>query len=250
MFDFNVKAGHWPYRPVRRLDAYLEAMDEYGIQHAVVSSLNAVHYLNPQNGNQELAEASAHHRDRLTPFAVLRPNFTGYVDDLAQCADDLGMKGLVLYPNYHEYALADPALETLMIEAARRAWPVCVQAGLEDPRRQFRQHKVAEVPAADIGDFARAYPDVPVVALGLKVGQPESAGEPLPHNFLFDTSNYETLGEMESAVERFGADRILLGSNFPLFNPSANVDKLRQAALAEADRDAIAGGNARRLLGP
>ena len=111
---------------------------------------------------------------------------------LAECADGLGMKGLVLYPNYHEYALADPALEPLMTEAARRGWPVCVQAGLEDPRRQFRAHKVAEVPAAEIGDLARAYPEVKVVALGLKVGQPESAGEPLPDDFDEETTDVET----------------------------------------------------------
>jgi len=249
MFDFNVKAGHWPYRPVRGLDAYLEAMDAYGIERAVVSSLNAVHYLNPQDGNEELAQAVAAHRDRLTPFAVLRPNFTGHLDDLAECADGLGMKGVVLYPNYHEFLLSDPGLTPLMAETARSGWPVCVQAGLEDPRRQFREHKVEEVPAADVGDFAQAHPEVPVVALGLKVGQPELAGEPLPANLFFDTSNYETLGEMESAVERFGADRILFGSNFPLFNARANVDKLRAATLADDDRTAIVQDNALRLLG-
>jgi hypothetical protein len=246
MFDFNVKLGHWPYRPVRGLDALLDAMNELGVERAAVSSLNAVHYLNPQDGNVELVRCIENHRNRLIPFAVIRPNFTGWETDLGVCLNQYGMKGIVLYPNYHEFDLADPAMDTLMSMAAV---PVCVQAGLEDPRRQFRPYKIPEVSAADIGALARAYPAISVIALGLKWGQPQQAGEPLPENFCFDTSNYETMGELEFAVEHFGAEHILLGSNFPLFNPRANAGKVRAAAIGESARNAIAGGNARRILG-
>jgi len=249
MFDFNVKLGHWPYRPVRGLSALLEAMDALGVDRAAVSSLSAAHFLNPQDGNEELLRLIAGKRDRFVPFAVCRPNFTGFLRDLEVCLDEHGMKGAVLYPSYHGFGLDDPALEPLMTEAARRGFPVCVQAAMEDVRRQFRDHKVEDVSPAAIGAFARAYPGATVVALGLKFGQPEQAGEPLPANLFFDTSNYEALGDLEHAVARFGADRILLGSNFPMFNPRANVDKVRAADIADAARSAISGDNARRLLG-
>ncbi|HOZ45410.1 MAG TPA: amidohydrolase family protein [Candidatus Hydrogenedentes bacterium] len=249
MFDFNAKLGHWPYRPVRGLDALLAAMDARGVERAAVSSLDAVHLFNPQDGNDALDRVIAAHRDRFVPFAVLRPTITGWFDDLRRCVDSYGMRGLVLYPNYHRYELTDAALAPLMAEAAQRELPVCVQSGLEDPRRQFRPYKVDAVPPEAIGSFARAYPEVTIVALGLKIGQPELAGDPLPDNFYFDTSNYETMGELEAAVPRFGVDRILLGSNFPLFNPLANVAKLARAGIDEAARDAIGKGNAERILG-
>lgn len=249
MFDFNAKLGRWPYRPVRGLDALLRAMDASGVARAAVSSLSAVHFLNPQDGNEELAEIIAPYRDRFVFFAVLRPNFTGWEDDLRTCCDAFGARGIVLYPNYHEFDLAGAALASMMREAARWGLPVCIQAGLEDLRRQFRSYRVAEVAPAAIGSLARAYPEVNIVALGLKFGQPEQAGVPLPTNFFFDTSNYETMGELERAVAQFGADRLLLGSNYPLFNPLANTEKLRCAALDDAARAAIGSGNAQRLLG-
>ncbi|NIA15293.1 MAG: amidohydrolase family protein, partial [Nitrospiraceae bacterium] len=193
MFDINTKLGPWPYRPVRGLDAYLRAMDELGIIRAAVSALDAVHFLNPQDGNVRLAQEIEGHRDRLTLFAVLRPNFAGALDDLDICVSQYDAKGIVLYPNYHDFALTDPTIEPLMAIAAARGLVVCVQAGLEDPRRQFRPYKTLDVPAEAIGTFARAYPAVSIIALGLKFGQPEQMGEPLPPNLYFDTSNYERL---------------------------------------------------------
>ena len=249
MFDINAKLGHWPYRPVRGVEALLEAMDANGVERAAVSSLSAVHFLSPQDGNDELMGLIASHPDRLIPFAVLRPNFAGWMDDLRICLGGYGMRGVVLYPNYHDFSLTDPALAPLMTEASRLRFPVCVQAGLEDERRQFRNFKISEVTATDIGVFARSFPDATVIAFGLKFGQPELMGEPLPANAHFDTSNYETLGDLENAAQRFGAHKILLGSNFPLFNPHANVHKLQQADLPQDARNAIARENALRILG-
>jgi predicted TIM-barrel fold metal-dependent hydrolase len=249
MFDINAKIGHWPYRPVPSFEDMLASMDACGIEQAAVYSLNAVHYLNPHDGNEEVAKAIAPHRDRLVPFAVLRANFAGWQDDMEACLNNFGMLGFVLLPNYHHYALDDAALEPLMARAAEAGLPVCVQVGLEDPRRQYDREKVFEVPASEVGDFARAYPDVTVIALGLKFGQPQQAGDPLPDNFYFDTSNYECMGDLEAAVELFGAGRILFGTNFPLFNPLANVDKLRLAGIPEEGRNAIASANAHRILG-
>ncbi len=249
MFDINAKLGPWPYRPVKRLGDLLRGMDRYGIEQAAVSSLSAVHFLNPQDGNEALAAEIAPHRDRLVPFAVVRPNFALWREDLIRCIEHYGMKGVLLYPNYHEFDLGDPALEPLMTEAQRLRLPVCVQVGLEDPRRQFRPYKTLDVDPKEIGDLARAYPDAVIVALGLKFGQPELMGDPLPRNLFFDTSNYESMEALETAAPRFSAGRILFGTNFPLFNLLANVDKIRTAAIPEEDRLKIAHGNARRILG-
>jgi len=248
VFDFNAKLGHWPYRPVKGLADLLKAMDHYGIERAAVSSLSAVHYLNPQDGNDELVKLIEPHRDRLIPFAVLRPNFTGWEDDLRRCFDKLGAKGVVVYPNYHGFELLDPKLLRLMAEASSRRFPVCVQTCLEDIRRQFRENKVQDVSPAVVGDFARAYPDVSIVALGLKFGQPQQMGEPLPANLFFDTSNYESTGEIEFAVEHFGPGKILFGTNYPLFNSLANINKLRFAAISAEARTMISQSNAERLF--
>lgn len=248
MFDVNAKVGHWPFRPVKGIDGLLKDMDATGIDEALISSLHGVFYLNPQDANEELAKHVAGRRNRLTPLAVLRPNFAGWEDDLARCVDEFGMRGVVLYPNYHRFELTDPALDAMAELAQVWALPIFIQVGLEDPRRQFDREIVLDVLPEKIGEFARRHPETSVVALGMKVSHPERAGVPLPDNLLFDLSNYETMGDVEGAVERFGAEKLLFGTNFPLFNVRANVDKLRLAMIEESERRLIADANVRRLM--
>lgn len=249
MIDFNAKLGHWPYRPVWDMDGLLRRMDELQIERAVVSSLSAVHYFNPQDGNEELFRAIAPHRDRFIPMAVLKPQFVGCADDLDRCLEEYGMAGLVLHPGYHRYSLDAPELAPLMARMAAAGRPVCVQAAIEDTRRQYDREIVQDMPPLAIGAFMRAWPGVRIVALGLKWGQPEELGDPFPENGYFDTSNYEAMGAIEHAVALFGAERLLFGTHAPLFTPHANVAKLQTAELTEDERLAIAEGNARRLLG-
>ena len=249
MIDFNAKLGHWPYRPVRGVEPLLREMDGLGIEKAVVSSLSAVHYFDPQQGNEELLRIAAPHRDRLVPFAVLKPQFTGAIEDLRRCVEEEGMRGLVLHPNYHRFALDAPQLASMMAYMAEQGLPVGVQTAMEDMRRQFDRLIVPDVALEALAEFIREYPRVSIVALGLKVGQPEQLGTPLPRNAFFDTSSYEKLGELEAAAQRLGPDRILFGTNFPLLSPQANSAKIEAAELAPGAAEAIRRGNAAALLG-
>ncbi|MCC6694953.1 MAG: amidohydrolase family protein [Candidatus Hydrogenedentes bacterium] len=249
MFDVNARIGHWPYRPVGTVDDLLKNMDALGISCACVSSLDAIHFLNPQDGNDSLARAIAPHRDRLVPLAVVRPEFAGWQDDLTRCLESHGMRGVVLYPNYHLYDLDDPEATELGARCSEAQIPVFVQVGLEDARRQFGRTIVPDVSLESVGAFGREHPSLKLVALGLKFGQPDQLRQPLPKNFYFDTSNYERLGDLEFAVSHFGVDRILFGTCAPLFHPRANADKLRCADLTAEQREAIGQGNARALFG-
>jgi hypothetical protein len=247
MFDINAKIGHWPYRPVGTFDDLLRDMDRFGIERAAVSSLNSVHYFNPQNGNEELSKAVSGHHDRFIPLAVVRPNLAGWERDVRTCFDECGMRGLLLYPNYHQFSLSkedDPELLKLVEICSSNQKPVFVQIALEDPRRQFRRSLVEDVSATDVAVFAIRYPDLKVIALGIKYGQVEQIPTPWPKNLWFDTSNYERMGDLEHAVRTYGEDRILFGTNAPLFHPRANVDKLQCADLTPDQRDAIARRNA------
>jgi uncharacterized protein len=249
MIDVNTRLGNWPWRPLEGLDGLLRYMDAEGVEKAVVSSLSAVHYFNPRHGNHELAECIAPHRNRLIPLAVLKPGFAGVEDDFRRCIEAYGMRGIMLHPGYHRYRLYDNRLERLMALAAECGLPVCVQTGLEDPRRQYDREIIGAVPPEDTGNFARRYPENTIIVLGLKWGQPELLGDPFPNNLYFDISNYESLGEIEHAVARFGAERMLFGTNYPIFTPLANVEKLRCADIRHAERQAIAQENAAAIFG-
>ena len=226
-------------------------MDQYGIERAAASSLNAVHYFNPHDGNEELHRAVACHLDRFIPLAVVRPNFSGWKSDLERCFEEFGMRGLVLYPNYHRFSLSDAENPELLaavdICSSNRA-PVFVQIGLEDPRRQYRRLIVEDASAEAVGVFASRHPDLKVIALGIKYSQVEHIHTPWPKNLWFDTSNYERLGDLEHAVQTYGEDRILFGTNTPLLHPRANVDKLQCADLTSGQREAIVHRNAAHVF--
>ena len=54
---------------------------------------------------------------------------------------------------------------------------------------------------------------------------------------------------LELAVKVLGADRIMLGTDYPIFTPDQARDTVAAASLSEADRAMILSGTARRLLG-
>jgi predicted TIM-barrel fold metal-dependent hydrolase len=56
---------------------------------------------------------------------------------------------------------------------------------------------------------------------------------------------YETVGKL---VERCGAERLLFGSGAPLQHGAAALSKILHARVGDAAREAMLGGNLRRLL--
>ena len=53
---------------------------------------------------------------------------------------------------------------------------------------------------------------------------------------------------LELAVAIYGADRVVLGTDCPIFRSDWTLDAIRQARLGETERSAILSGNAKRLL--
>lgn len=54
---------------------------------------------------------------------------------------------------------------------------------------------------------------------------------------------------LEIAVAVYGADRIVVGTDCPIFSTQRTLDAIRSANIGEAERQAILSGNAERLLG-
>ncbi|MFQ6099485.1 MAG: amidohydrolase family protein, partial [Armatimonadota bacterium] len=168
ILDFCVGIGQWPFRRLRHrsADEVLGVMDEHGIAQAVVSSLEAVLYKNCQPGNEDLAEVVAARSDRFVPLACLNPTFPGAVGDLRRCMRDLGMRGVKLYPNYHDYLLADEAVTTFL-EAARDLDPVVVLVvRVEDERLHHWRMLVPPTPIPDIAETIRRHPDLRFLVSG------------------------------------------------------------------------------------
>src|SRR5579871_6134516 len=136
--DVNAYLGHFAFRQLRHNTAagLLQLMDRKGIDRAVVASASAITYRNPQAGNEELAGEVKAHRDRLIPFAVLNPFYTGWLDDLKTCYEQFQVAGVRLFPKWHNYRLSDRCCLALVQAATESGLVISIPIRIEDKRQR------------------------------------------------------------------------------------------------------------------
>ena len=86
------------------------------------------------------------------------------------------------------------------------------------------------------GGLPFAMPEVPQVSL-------TALADTAARRFLYPESAYRDL------IDRWGARRLLLGSDYPLVTQATQIEDVRTNLRRGAERDLVLGGNAARLLG-
>ena len=253
--DTNAYLGFFAFRQLRHNTApeLLRLMDEKGIDKAMVSSASAITYRNTQPGNEELAAAAAPHRDRLIPFAVINPFYAGWQDDLKICHEQFGMKGLRLYPKWHNYALSDRSCRDLIREATQRNMVVSIPIRVEDHRQRSWLVDVPNVPLGEIVTLVKACPRARFILLngagytGSPLGKKDNG---LPANYWIEISRLSALlaNEIGQLLSRLGADRVVFGTGMPLKYPDPALLKLEVLDAPPEVKEKIRGGNALKLL--
>jgi predicted TIM-barrel fold metal-dependent hydrolase len=257
IIDTNSYLGPFAFRRLRHntAEGLLKLMDEKRIDRAIVSSASAITYRNVQPGNEELAQATAPHRDRLIPFAVVNPFYAGWKDDLKICHQQFGMRGLRLYPKWHNYSLADDCCLELIHQATERGMVVSIPIRVEDYRQRSWLVDVPDVPLAEIVALVKACPEARFLLLngagytGSPLGKKENG---LPANYWIEISRLSALlaNEIGTLVTRLGADRVVFGSGMPFKYPDPALLKLEVLDAPARVREAIQSTNAARLLDP
>ena len=148
IFDANAYMGNWPFRRMlyRTADEIIGLMDRVGIDRAEVSLFDSIFLKEYSRGNRDLAEEVKPHAERLIPFAFINPAFPGWERDLRVAVEELDMRGISLYPNYHAYSLRDYA----QMIAGAIDLPISLAMRLEDQRRAHWLCRVPDVPLDDV----------------------------------------------------------------------------------------------------
>jgi len=284
--DANAYVGDFPWR---HLDSaagdVVDVMDREGVDRAVVSSLDAVFYQNPQPGNRELAAETEElgdgdgdgddDGDRLIPFATIDPTYPRWEADLAECIEDLGMRGVRLFPLYHDYPVDHPAVVELMDACAEYDVPVMFVAMLEDKRQHHPNWELRDddetgnknwsADHADaLVDVLQASPEVDVVVAnawttaedivreattshpsGVRLDNATRSGETL---FVLDDLYMYFPYQGEEIVDTVGADRLVTGPRIPLLNVQSHYVYTETVPVSERERDGIRSGNVLSLL--
>ena len=255
IIDVNAYLGHFAFRPLRHntASALLRLMDAKKIDKAVVSSASAITYRNTQAGNEEVAAEVEGHRDRLIPFAVINPFYAGWRDDLKACHEAFGMRGLRLYPGWHNYRLSDRPCLDLVDAATELGWIVSIPIRVEDVRQRSWLVDVPEVPLAEIASLVASRPRARFVLLN-GMGYVNSPlgrkGGDLPANYLIELSRMDSLlaNEIGQLVANLGADRVVFGTGMPFNVPDPALLKMEVLAATEGEKEKIYGRNAARWL--
>lgn len=242
MIDVNVYLGNWPFRrlPLDAPDALAEKLRALGVTQCWAGHFDGLFHEDVASVNARLAEACRQRGDGLfVPFGTINPSLPDWREDLRRCHEAHRMPGIRLHPNYHGYTLESPLFAELLTEAARRGLLVQIAVKMEDSRTQ---HPLVRVPPVDVAPLAR-HPDARLVLLN---AFPEAQTLQAP-NVACDIATLEGIGGLAALLPDFGAERVLFGTYAPLFIPESAILKLKEAALAPADHEAVTINNARRL---
>jgi predicted TIM-barrel fold metal-dependent hydrolase len=249
-------------RPVQSLptiDELLAAMDAAGVSRAV---LLGWYWEKPETcewQNRFYAACVRAYPDRLSAFATLHPaaGRDATLAELRRARDD-GLIGLgELSPHSQAYAIDDPVFREVLALAGEFKLPVNLH--VTDPASRPYTGRI-ETPLADFVRLAREFSQTTFILAHwggmLPVVDASAGGTALP-NVYYDTAASPLLydaGVWTRALPKFGADRVLFGSDYPLnLYPRVSVAAEMARFVGEAREGGadvrVLGGNAGRLLG-
>lgn len=167
--------------------------------------------------------------------------------ELDRSASELGLAGISFHTRFQGTSMDNPWILRYVERMASLGLRPILHAMTESSDEAI--WKTASI--------ARAFPDVPMLVLdsfstfeGTKEVSDLAATHP---NLLFDTSLSYNFDFIEVFANRFGAHRVVFGTD--LYSPplgrriSHLVPQIIESGLSEEDKVAILGGNARRFFG-
>lgn len=234
--------SHFGYRATTA--ALLAAMDDAGIDRAVVCPVKPRTY-RLAGENERVADAVRHNRRRLVGFGRVDPLLGDEATADAEAAlGELGLSGLFLHPWEETYRVSASLVDAVVEVARERGAPVLVASGYP---------WVSE--ALQVAELARRFHDVTflmttggqlnVSGLGQTDAELALANN---RNLLVQTSGVYREDFLEGVVSRFGAERLVFASSFPLMDVRLELLRARTLHIGEDESAKVLGGNLAALL--
>ncbi|MBM3471981.1 MAG: hypothetical protein FJX75_01750 [Armatimonadetes bacterium] len=239
-FDCNTRIGRCSTpRPEHFLDAagLLAEMDCAGIERALVHHAWSVEW-DPHEGNQALLRDIAD-EERLHPCFAALPSATRELPSPRDFARQVRQAhGAVrLFPTQHSYTLDDVSVGHFLDALSFERVPVLIDIGQTNWR--------------DISQVLARHPALNLIVLNTYYRVDRNL-YPLWDRFgnlHLDCGSYGVHRGIEAVCQRFGAERLLFGTDLPIHEVGGPMALVTYAAISDDDKQLIAGGNLRRVLG-
>lgn len=217
-----------------RLETLLERGRLAGIGKHVVHGV-AVTPERVEGINNYLMRAVALHPDRLVGFGAMHPDFREIRGELRRIRAG-GLKGIKIHADMQKVPVDGAGIIRLFGVLAEENMPAMMHMG--DPRFAF-SHPL------QLAKAIRAVPEVKVIAA--HIGGWMTWDDAWKHladleNVWVDTSSslYRFTPEAgAAALRRYRADRVLFGTDYPMWDPVAERKRFDALPLTEAEREAF-----------
>lgn len=214
-----------------------------GVTYSVVFS-TATRVEQVESINSFMAECQQH--PSLIAFGSLHPDMDAVaINETIDLIMGNDLRGIKMHPDFQQINADSPFMLELCSQLQGRL-PLMIHAG--DPRYDFshprRIRRLAEkspgttIIAAHFGGWSRWSEAIAELSA-------------LP-NVLVDTSSslpFMSIDEILQLIQVFGVDRILFGSDYPMWRPDAEIKLIKDLNLTPAENHAIFWANSARLLG-
>ena len=258
--DINANVGHWPFKKLRHNTCalLLQRMNTFGIDISIVSNLNGIFYKNTQSSNEELYDEVNSDRKfahRLVPFAIINPVYGGWKDDFKTCITKMGMKGLRLYPQYHDYDVTEKPVIELVKMARDYDVPVAFTMRMVDSRQASWMDlpQAKEWSPRNFIPLIKAVPDAKYLFLNISAGISLNAEEKdviKRTNCMFDTSG-RNIDIVRNFLQEYGKNKFAFGTHSPILDYLSGmlrVEYLNDNEVSPVEKEMIRSGNAKRFL--
>ena len=176
-------------------------------------------------------------------FGSIFPGMDGAIEELER-AKALGIRGLKVHPDFQKVPLDDPAGVPIYRRAAELGLPVLFHMG--DDRYDYSTPE-------RLMNLLRQVPDLQVIAahFGGWRAWAHSYECPLPSCVLYDTSSTLPMIQRDMVLrmlDRFGPERFLFGTDFPMWSPKEELARFLALGLGEDVNEKILYGNFMKLF--
>jgi hypothetical protein len=215
-------------RKQQTAEQLLRAMDEHGVDLAVICPVDEHIAVSNAAGNQEMIQAVRAHPDRFVGLAVANPWYGEKAKEGLTRALGEGLKGLKINATLQGHWVNDLRLDPLLELVRERGGHVYVHSGTPDYSMPF-----------EICDLAARHPGVNFI-MGHSGWTDifwrqafSSAIRPGLPNVYYDPSHVCFISEIGDAIQRVGAQRFVFGSDSPAGSLKQELWKIRGLAVGE-----------------
>lgn len=219
----------------------LQVMDEAGVSKSLICSAALTADRVPAI-NHFIAETVKAHPDRLMGLMTLHPDMQNPEAEVEQ-AMKMGLKGVKLHPDMQKFALDDPLCDR-MYAACQGVCPMLLHTG----DKRFRYSNPDMVPR-----ILKKFPNLTLICAHMGgYSEWEDAARCLADtNVYVDcSSTFFAMGKERvlQLFRLFGEDRILFGSDYPMWHVKNEIDYVLSLGLSDTALHKIFNENILKIL--